>query len=644
MKNRILSVIIAGLLLMSASACTQKNDPAPNSTAPETTPPATEAASVATDKPAVTTTAPKTTGAKVTDEEAEKPETEAAATKAESKPATKAETTAETAAPSTTTAGMSAAATGKGEIAAAEKPSYTAGDYYASDEGLYYENPAAGADVVNSYDSAFDSYEYEEIAGEYIAEDYCPPWEPYEPYIPEVQARAGLLTGGEVKDNEGWNDWISLFGQREGWTEFSDKWNMSTLSRIAVDVNNGNGTVSGCTVRLKNGDSVIWTAVTDNNGRAYLFDTLKKNKAGKNLTIEAELGSEVVTCDYEGKDTVIEVKGNDLYENSLDLMFLIDTTGSMDDELTYIQAELADVIKRVTNENNTEVSLSVNFYRDEGDEYVLRCNDFTDNINSALRILKEQEANGGGDTPEAVADALEAALQRNWSEDSVKLMFLVLDAPPHDEDAGRMPKLIAKAAEKGIRIIPVVSSGADEDTEFLCRTMAIATGGTYTFLTDDSGIGNSHLEPTGADYTVEKLNDMLVRIIGEYCKKSVNNNAETETAKAFVVKTGDYFEDSSLYGDIIIGSEKELEKFHNIYGKNETIYDFAEQIDFKKQVIAIRTISFGTGSVKCSIGEKGVYVKDGKVCFDYSLEYPELCTDDMACIYVVGAVDKSLLS
>lgn len=638
MKRRILSVIIAGLLLMSTCGCNQQNVSAPDSTSPETTPTAAETSSAATKKPEVTTTALKTTEFKATINETSKPRTEAPATKEEIKPETKAETTTEIKAPSTTTA----PAAGKGEIAA-EKPSFIAGVYAEAEEGFRYENPAAGADVENSFVPDYDVSIYDEFMDGYISEDCCPPWEPYEPYIPEIQARAGLLTGGEIKDNEGWNDWISLFGQREGWTGLSDKWKMSTLSRIAVDVKNGKGMVSGCTVTLKDGNNTVWTAVTDNNGRAYLFNTLKKNKSGKELTIEADLGNEIVTCEYDGKDTVIEVLGKDLYENSLDLMFLIDTTGSMDDELTYIQAELADVIKRVAKENNTDVSLSVNFYRDEGDEYVLRCNDFTENINSALRVLKEQEANGGGDTPEAVADALETAFQRNWSENSVKLMFLVLDAPPHDEDAGRMPKLIQKAAEKGIRIIPVVSSGADEDTEFLCRSMAIATGGTYTFLTDDSGIGNSHLEPTGADYTVEKLNDMLVRIIGEYCKKSVNNNAETKAAKAFVVKTSDYFEDNSMYGDIIIGSDKELEKFYNTYGKNGTIYDFAEQIDFKKQVIAIRAISSGTGSVKCSIGERGVYVKDGKVCFDYSLEYPELCTDDMACVYVVGAVDKNLL-
>ena len=44
----------------------------------------------------------------------------------------------------------------------------------------------------------------------------------------------------------------------------------------------------------------------------------------------------------------------------------------------------------------------------------------------------------------------------------------------------------------------------------------MTTGGTYTFLTDDSGIGGSHLEPTVGDYEVEHLNDMLVRIIEDY--------------------------------------------------------------------------------------------------------------------------------
>ncbi|MGM9609682.1 MAG: hypothetical protein ACI3XE_05625, partial [Eubacteriales bacterium] len=75
---------------------------------------------------------------------------------------------------------------------------------------------------------------------------------------------------------------------------------------------------------------------------------------------------------------------------------------------------------------------------------------------------------------------------------------------------------ILTAAEKGIRIIPVASSGVNKMTEYLLREEALLTGGTYTFLTNDSGIGGDHLTPTVGEYTVEYLNAMLVRLICEY--------------------------------------------------------------------------------------------------------------------------------
>ena len=72
-------------------------------------------------------------------------------------------------------------------------------------------------------------------------------------------------------------------------------------------------------------------------------------------------------------------------------------------------------------------------------------------------------------------------------------------------------------AKQGIRLIPLASSGVDTETEFLLRSWSVMTGGTYTFLTNHSGIGNSHLEPTIGAYEVEKLNDLLARVISEYC-------------------------------------------------------------------------------------------------------------------------------
>jgi len=75
---------------------------------------------------------------------------------------------------------------------------------------------------------------------------------------------------------------------------------------------------------------------------------------------------------------------------------------------------------------------------------------------------------------------------------------------------------MAYASANGIRIIPVASSGIDKNTEFLLRAMAVTSGGTYTFLTDHSGVGESHLEPTIGSYEVEYLNDLMVRLINGY--------------------------------------------------------------------------------------------------------------------------------
>jgi len=52
----------------------------------------------------------------------------------------------------------------------------------------------------------------------------------------------------------------------------------------------------------------------------------------------------------------------------------------------------------------------------------------------------------------------------------------------------------------------------------MMRFISIATNGTYVFITNDSGIGNSHLSPTVGKYDVEYLNNLMVRLIKKYSK------------------------------------------------------------------------------------------------------------------------------
>jgi len=114
---------------------------------------------------------------------------------------------------------------------------------------------------------------------------------------------------------------------------------------------------------------------------------------------------------------------------------------------------------------------------------------------------------------------MEKSLSMGWnSKAKSRLMFLLLDAPSHDnqEVIDRVKNQIKFAQEKRIRLIPIVASGADKKVEYLMRTMAIATRGTYIYLTDDSGIGNTHIKPSKEKDKVKKFNDLIVEVIKRY--------------------------------------------------------------------------------------------------------------------------------
>lgn len=384
-----------------------------------------------------------------------------------------------------------------------------AGDYSAD------SSDSAAADYSEDF-SYSEEFEKAETSDEfYDIETEMPKGGQY------IKPHSGMLTGGEWNDNDNFGFWTDLVSQRSEWSQMAERWNFHTTDRIAVNVKNGSEPAANISLKLMSGTTVLWEAVTDNNGNAYLFTTLDADNQYMPTRIVAERGGKGLTeIEYDGsKEVELNVQAEKYGGDILDLMFVVDTTGSMDDELAYLQVELQDIIKRVSDEKQIPVRLSLNFYRDTSDEYVVKPYDFTPDTDEAIQFLSQQYASGGGDYEEAVETALEQAINGStWQEGNTKLMFLILDAPPHynDNNVEHLRNLMEQAAKNGIRIIPVASSGVDVETEFLCRSFALATGGTYTFLTDHSGVGNSHLEPTVGSYEVEKLNDMIVRIIESY--------------------------------------------------------------------------------------------------------------------------------
>lgn len=217
---------------------------------------------------------------------------------------------------------------------------------------------------------------------------------------------------------------------------------------------------------------------------------------------------------------------------AVDIGFLVDATGSMGDEMTFLQSEIKDIVRRVRGtEPDLDLRLSVVFYRDRGDEFITKALPFTRSVDDAVSFISGTSAGGGGDYPEDMNAGLEAMMHQSWSRDAVpQMLFLLADAPPHQypgEDY-TYHEAIADAAANGIAIFPVAASGVDKPTEFLFRAMAVMTGGKYVFLTDDSGVGDSHEEPDITGYAVEKLNDLLVREIRSYVASRVGGRRMAE--------------------------------------------------------------------------------------------------------------------
>jgi hypothetical protein len=153
------------------------------------------------------------------------------------------------------------------------------------------------------------------------------------------------------------------------------------------------------------------------------------------------------------------------------------------------------------------------FYRDLGDDYVTATVPFSANIDAAQADLAQRRAGGGGDYPEAMEQALIRAARQGWRPDAVKTMLLVADAPPHDDKFGLAWRAAEHLRANRVHIVPVAASGVADKAEYVMRGMAALTQSRYTFLTDDSGIGNPHAPPAIDCYLVTRLDALLRRVI-----------------------------------------------------------------------------------------------------------------------------------
>ena len=344
-------------------------------------------------------------------------------------------------------------------------------------------------------------------------------------------AEAGVVTAAEWNDLLNWDFWGKLM--TGDYSKMNGYWGFNTSKRIAVKlVGEGDKPVVGVPVKLLKGEECLWETISDNKGEANLWLAVNNvqdpvSVADCRVVIDgAEQPDAPSLWAWDATEPVINeytVASSASLGNTVDIAFIVDATGSMGDEISFLKSDLQSILTKVGEmETDRTIFTGTVFYRDsDGDEYLTKFSPFTTDISSTMGFIGEQYADGGGDTPEAVHSALEAALSDlQWHKAAYsKMAFLILDAPAHKDHPGvieSLQKSVKQFASMGVKLIPVFCSSYEKECEFMCRQFAILTGGTYVFLTNDSGVGGDHIEASVGDYQVEHLNTLMVRLITKY--------------------------------------------------------------------------------------------------------------------------------
>lgn len=339
------------------------------------------------------------------------------------------------------------------------------------------------------------------------------------------------LTAGEIHDFSKYQLWQKYI-QNEFQTEVS-KSNLQTGNRYSIEVmNHENYVIPFAHIILSKNEKIIWQSITDNTGKAELWDI--GNQASKDLTLTITI-DEITTTIKNPKAWDKGINRIKISKKCVDkvipieISLVIDATSSMSDEIDYLKTDITSIIKNFKSEFENRIKFSSVFYKALENKNNITSIDFTDNEEEISTYFSIQKADGGGD--EAVVLGLKESIHNlSWSnENTHKLLFIFLDEPQIMNDSVRISlmNVFMEASRKGIRIIPIICSGKEKLLEYKMRLAALLTNGTYLFLTDDSGIGDKHMTPTADAYEVYSMNELITKVIRrftiiDHCKKEDN--------------------------------------------------------------------------------------------------------------------------
>ncbi len=265
------------------------------------------------------------------------------------------------------------------------------------------------------------------------------------------------------------------------------------------------------------------------DGRAMFFPSENKKFSAQGINVRATCYQKTIeqVIDPDREKTVelkFPGKREDYKNVPLDIAFLLDTTGSMGDEIARLKQTIEVIHFQISQLSSApDVRFGMVLYRDRGDEYVTKVIPFISEMEDFKAELAKVRAGGGGDTPEDLQSGLQDALNKlDWRRRGIRLLFTVADAPPHLDYGQQYTYLDAmkEGASRAIKFVSIGASGLPNNGEYVFRQLAQYTMGIFVFLTygetgeAEGGGGTVAVSHhTGSNWQAENLDTIVVRMV-----------------------------------------------------------------------------------------------------------------------------------
>jgi Mg-chelatase subunit ChlD len=245
----------------------------------------------------------------------------------------------------------------------------------------------------------------------------------------------------------------------------------------------------------------------------------------------------------------------------VEVVFCLDTTGSMGGLIDAAKKKIWSISNQIAGGAPTpRLKVGLVAYRDRGDAYITKITDLTDDLDAIHSQLMSFQAQGGGDTPESVNQALhEAVTKISWSKDkkTLRIIFLVGDAPPHMDypDDVKYPET-CKLAVKSDIIINTVQCGRDAATTEVWQKICRSAEGSYVQI-DASG-GPVVVVATPYDADLAKINAELSTSTLCYGDEKAQKKGESQKAANLALAPAVQADRAAFYANSMRGASYDL--------------------------------------------------------------------------------------